>query len=137
MDNRVNSGDNTGGVNQMLKTDTIQITPNLLSLLTEIDGFTGTWRALGSLAPDRLWLCAVLPPSKALFDASSNVISSTNTVLTSAKGRTTFELTGFTVDIGAVALWGAGAKGTGARTLNASTRADRPAKLHLTGKTSS
>lgn len=54
MDNRVESGDNTGGVNQMLKTDTIQITPDLLALLTEIDEFKGAWRALGSLAPDRL-----------------------------------------------------------------------------------
>ena len=54
MDNRVKSGDNTGGVNQMLKTDTIQITPDLLALLTEIDEFKGAWRALGSLAPDRL-----------------------------------------------------------------------------------
>ena len=54
VDNRVKSGDNTGGVNQMLKTDTIQITPNLLALVTEIDEFKGAWRALGSLAPDRL-----------------------------------------------------------------------------------
>ena len=38
----------------MLKTDTIQITPNLLALLTEIDEFKGAWRALGNLAPDRL-----------------------------------------------------------------------------------
>jgi Fic family protein len=38
----------------MLKTDTIQITPDLLALLTEIDEFKGAWRALGSLAPDRL-----------------------------------------------------------------------------------
>ncbi len=38
----------------MLKTETIQITPDLLTLLTEIDEFKGAWRALGSLAPDRL-----------------------------------------------------------------------------------
>lgn len=38
----------------MLKTDTIQITPDLLALLTEIDEFKGAWRALGNLAPDRL-----------------------------------------------------------------------------------
>ena len=38
----------------MLKTDTIQITPDLLTLLSEIDEFKGAWRALGSLAPDRL-----------------------------------------------------------------------------------
>lgn len=40
--------------NYMLKTDTIQITPDLLALLTEIDEFKGAWRALGSLAPERL-----------------------------------------------------------------------------------
>jgi len=50
----VKSGDNTGEVNQMLRTDTIQITPELLTLLTEIDEFKGAWRALGTLAPDRL-----------------------------------------------------------------------------------
>lgn len=38
----------------MLKIGTIQITPELLALLTEIDEFKGAWRALGSLAPERL-----------------------------------------------------------------------------------
>src|SRR5271168_3569762 len=38
----------------MLNTDTIQVTQELLALLTEIDEFKGAWRALGSLAPDRL-----------------------------------------------------------------------------------
>jgi len=38
----------------MIKTDTIQITPELLTLLSEIDEFKGAWRALGALAPDRL-----------------------------------------------------------------------------------
>jgi Fic family protein len=38
----------------MMKTDTIQITPELLALLSEIDEFKGAWRALGTLAPDRL-----------------------------------------------------------------------------------
>ena len=38
----------------MIKTDTIQITPELLALLSEIDEFKGAWRALGTLAPDRL-----------------------------------------------------------------------------------
>jgi len=33
--NRVQSGDNSDEVNQMLKTDVIQITPDLLALLTE------------------------------------------------------------------------------------------------------
>lgn len=54
LDNRVESGDNTGGVSPMLNTDTIHITPELLVLLTEIDEFKGAWRALGSLAPARL-----------------------------------------------------------------------------------
>ena len=37
-----------------MKTDTIQITLELLALLTEIDEFKGAWRALGTLAPERL-----------------------------------------------------------------------------------
>lgn len=37
-----------------MKTDAIQITPELLALLSEIDEFKGAWRALGTLAPDRL-----------------------------------------------------------------------------------
>ncbi len=38
----------------MLKTHTIQITPEILSLIAGIDEFKGAWRALGTLAPDRL-----------------------------------------------------------------------------------
>ena len=38
----------------MLKSGTIQITPEILSLIARIDEFKGAWRALGSLAPDRL-----------------------------------------------------------------------------------
>jgi Fic family protein len=38
----------------MLKTDTIHITPELLALIAEIDEFKGAWRALGTLAPERL-----------------------------------------------------------------------------------
>lgn len=38
----------------MIKSDTIQITPELLALISEIDEFKGAWRALGTLAPDRL-----------------------------------------------------------------------------------
>lgn len=38
----------------MLKSSTIQITPEILSLIARIDEFKGAWRALGSLAPDRL-----------------------------------------------------------------------------------
>lgn len=35
-------------------TDTIEITPELLALIAEIDEFKGAWRALGTLAPERL-----------------------------------------------------------------------------------
>ena len=38
----------------MLRTDTIHITPKILSLIAQIDEFKGAWRALGTLAPDRL-----------------------------------------------------------------------------------
>jgi len=38
----------------MLKTDTIHITPELLTFIAEIDEFKGAWRALGALAPERL-----------------------------------------------------------------------------------
>ncbi|EAT58837.1 Fic family protein [Chlorobium ferrooxidans] len=38
----------------MLRTDTIQITQEILSLVARIDEFKGAWRALGMLAPDRL-----------------------------------------------------------------------------------
>ncbi len=38
----------------MLKTDALQITPEILSLIARIDEFKGAWRALGTLAPDRL-----------------------------------------------------------------------------------
>ncbi|WP_442808828.1 Fic family protein [Trinickia soli] len=38
----------------MLKTDTFLITPEILSLIARIDEFKGAWRALGTLAPERL-----------------------------------------------------------------------------------
>lgn len=38
----------------VLQTDTLQITPEILSLIARIDEFKGAWRALGTLAPDRL-----------------------------------------------------------------------------------
>jgi len=38
----------------MVRTDTIQISPEILSLISRIDEFKGAWRALGTLAPDRL-----------------------------------------------------------------------------------
>jgi Fic family protein len=37
-----------------MNTDTIHITPELLALVAEIDEFKGAWRALGTLAPERL-----------------------------------------------------------------------------------
>lgn len=38
----------------MLTTPSLQITPELLALVAEIDEFKGAWRALGTLAPERL-----------------------------------------------------------------------------------
>ena len=38
----------------MLRTDTIRITPDILNLIATTDEFKGAWRALGTLAPDRL-----------------------------------------------------------------------------------
>jgi Fic family protein len=38
----------------MIKTDTLTITPQILTLIAEIDEFKGAWRALGQLAPEQL-----------------------------------------------------------------------------------
>ena len=38
----------------MLHAESLQITPEVLSLIARIDEFKGAWRALGTLAPDRL-----------------------------------------------------------------------------------
>jgi Fic family protein len=38
----------------MIRSDSIQITPEILGLISKIDEFKGAWRALGTLAPDRL-----------------------------------------------------------------------------------
>lgn len=38
----------------MLRIESLQITPEVLSLVSRIDEFKGAWRALGTLAPDRL-----------------------------------------------------------------------------------
>jgi hypothetical protein len=43
----------------MIKTNTLQITQDILALVSEIDEFKGAWRALGTLAPDRLSARAV------------------------------------------------------------------------------
>ncbi|MEO1192929.1 MAG: DUF977 family protein [Pseudomonadota bacterium] len=37
-----------------LETDSLKITPEILSLIAELDEFKGAWRALGTLAPERL-----------------------------------------------------------------------------------
>jgi hypothetical protein len=37
-----------------MKTDAIRIILELLALLSELDEFKGAWRALGTLAPERL-----------------------------------------------------------------------------------
>ncbi len=38
----------------MIKSITLQITPDILNLISKIDEFKGAWRALGTLAPERL-----------------------------------------------------------------------------------
>jgi Fic family protein len=38
----------------MIQPSSIQITPEILGLISELDEFKGAWRALGTLAPDRL-----------------------------------------------------------------------------------
>lgn len=38
----------------MINTDSIKITPDLLVMVAEIDEFKGAWRAIGTLAPERL-----------------------------------------------------------------------------------
>ena len=38
----------------MFRYDSLQITPEILTLIARIDEFKGAWRALGTLAPDRL-----------------------------------------------------------------------------------
>lgn len=41
-------------IGMMFRSDNLQITPEILSLIARIDEFKGAWRALGTLAPDRL-----------------------------------------------------------------------------------
>lgn len=38
----------------MIREETLQITPEILTLIAEIEEFKGAWRALGTLAPERL-----------------------------------------------------------------------------------
>ena len=41
-------------IGSMFRSDNIEITPDILALIAKIDEFKGAWRALGTLAPDRL-----------------------------------------------------------------------------------
>src|SRR5688572_17886898 len=41
-------------IGRMLNVDTLRITPEILSLIARIDEFKGAWRALGTVAPERL-----------------------------------------------------------------------------------
>ncbi|WP_248803623.1 Fic family protein [Pseudomonas sp. MWU13-2100] len=47
-------GVNGCSIGCMLRSDTLQITPEILRLIARIDEFKGAWRALGTLAPERL-----------------------------------------------------------------------------------
>ena len=47
-------GANGCNIGSMLGTESLQITREVLSLISRIDEFKGAWRALGTLAPDRL-----------------------------------------------------------------------------------
>jgi Fic family protein len=38
----------------MIRADTLEITPEILNLIAELDEFKGAWQALGTLAPERL-----------------------------------------------------------------------------------
>ena len=38
----------------MIRSHAVQISPEILNLIAGIDEFKGAWRALGTLAPDRL-----------------------------------------------------------------------------------
>src|SRR5277367_1677001 len=38
----------------MIQPNSLQITPEILAMIAEIDEFKGAWRALGTLAPERL-----------------------------------------------------------------------------------
>lgn len=42
------------GEMELLNTATVRITPEILSLIAEIDEFKGAWRAIGRIAPERL-----------------------------------------------------------------------------------
>jgi Fic family protein len=50
----------------MIRADTIQITSEILGLIARIDEFKGAWRALRSLAPDRLSALRRVAPSESI-----------------------------------------------------------------------
>jgi Fic family protein len=54
LDCRVEMGANGCNIGVMIVTNSVQITPEILSLIAGVDEFKGAWRALGTLAPDRL-----------------------------------------------------------------------------------
>lgn len=45
---------NKGNILGMLNTETIRITPEILSMIAEIDEFKGAWKAIGLIAPEQL-----------------------------------------------------------------------------------
>lgn len=47
-------GVNGRSIGFMIRTDTLHITPEVLGLIAGIEEFKGAWRAVGTLAPDRL-----------------------------------------------------------------------------------
>jgi Fic family protein len=47
-------GVNGCNIGLMFRTNTLHISPEILRLIARIDEFKGAWRALGTLAPDRL-----------------------------------------------------------------------------------
>ncbi len=52
--NQPRMGVNGCSIGSMLRTATLRITPEVLTLIARIDEFKGAWRALGTLTPDRL-----------------------------------------------------------------------------------
>jgi hypothetical protein len=49
----------------MIRTGTLQITPEILNLIAGLDEFKGAWLALGTLAPERLSALRRVATSKA------------------------------------------------------------------------
>lgn len=47
-------GGNGWFIGMALNTETLRITPEILSLIAAVDEFKGAWRAIGRIAPERL-----------------------------------------------------------------------------------